>query len=251
METCKTAVVRTRDHEEHHDDDARPEGKSSVKCQKTSEHGTFTMEREMTSNAIQRMHNSINVMMRDRCNSCEEHQYHLDQMKSYMENQNVWESREEDLTVQILKKPALIYLSCARNPKIPQMSLVNQYLFYLKYGKSGTRKYIPSLHKIHVVLFSKDDLEELNTRWVKKIIKRFNHYSLSSPAVQNSLAGATQQLSSGNTSSLAVGKYSSSGIFITSSGNDLSILFLTYYSPILVIFTSTSAPPIQTTITPL
>nr|GEW14587.1 hypothetical protein [Tanacetum cinerariifolium] len=45
--------------------------------------------------------------------------------------------------------------------------------------------------------------------------------------VQTSSAGATQILSSGNTSSLAVAKYTSSGIFITSSGNDLSILFLT------------------------
>nr|GEX59249.1 hypothetical protein [Tanacetum cinerariifolium] len=44
---------------------------------------------------------------------------------------------------------------------------------------------------------------------------------------QTSLAGAFQQLSSGNTSSLAVTKYSSSGIFITGSGNDLSILFPT------------------------
>nr|GFB29738.1 hypothetical protein [Tanacetum cinerariifolium] len=35
------------------------------------------------------------------------------------------------------------------------------------------------------------------------------------------------QLSSGNTSSLAVAKYSSSGIFITGSENDLSILFPT------------------------
>nr|GEV33138.1 hypothetical protein [Tanacetum cinerariifolium] len=44
-------------------------------------------------------------------------------------------------------------------------------------------------------------------------------------ACANSSAGETQQLSSGNTSSLAVAKYSSSGIFITGSGNDLSILF--------------------------
>nr|GEV30897.1 hypothetical protein [Tanacetum cinerariifolium] len=45
--------------------------------------------------------------------------------------------------------------------------------------------------------------------------------------VQTSSAGATQILSSGNTSSLAVGKYSSSGIFIIGSRNGLSILFLT------------------------
>nr|GFA17520.1 S-adenosyl-L-homocysteine hydrolase [Tanacetum cinerariifolium] len=43
--------------------------------------------------------------------------------------------------------------------------------------------------------------------------------------VQTSSAGASQHLSSGNTSSLAVAKYFSSGIFITGSENDLSILF--------------------------
>ncbi|GJX40433.1 hypothetical protein Tco_0255423 [Tanacetum coccineum] len=192
------ATVCTRDHEDHHDDDASPEGESNAKRQKISKHGTFTTgidddyevptkevslellaemsKRKMTFDDIQIMQNAINVM-RDRCNSGEEHQYHLDQMKRYMENQIVWESREEDLTVQIPKKPGSVYLSCARNPKIPPMSLANQDLFCLKYGNLGTRKYIPSLHKIHVVPFPEDDLEELNTRWVKKIIKRFNHYA--------------------------------------------------------------------------
>nr|GEX03826.1 hypothetical protein [Tanacetum cinerariifolium] len=51
--------------------------------------------------------------------------------------------------------------------------------------------------------------------------------SLVNQRVANSSAGATQQLSIRNASSLAMAKYSSSGIFITDSGNDLSILFLT------------------------
>ncbi|GJT18078.1 hypothetical protein Tco_0876784 [Tanacetum coccineum] len=183
VETCRTVVVRTRDHEDHHDDDARPEGKSGAKRQKTSKNEHLQWNywlkclREMTSDDIQIMQNAINIMMRDRCNLGKEHQYHHDQMESYMRNQNVWESREEDLTMQIPKKPALVYLSYARNPKIPPMSLVNRDLFYLKYGKSGIRKYIPSLYKIHVVPFPEDDLEELNTKWVKKTIKKFNHYA--------------------------------------------------------------------------
>ncbi|GKD13756.1 hypothetical protein Tco_1198163, partial [Tanacetum coccineum] len=45
------------------------------------------------------------------------------------------------------------------------------------YGNSGTRKYIPSLHKIHAIPFLENDLEELNTRWVKKTIKRFDLYT--------------------------------------------------------------------------
>nr|GFA88609.1 hypothetical protein [Tanacetum cinerariifolium] len=39
--------------------------------------------------------------------------------------------------------------------------------------------------------------------------------------IANSLAGVTEQLSSGNSFALAVAKYSSRGIFITSSGNAL------------------------------
>ncbi|GKA59497.1 hypothetical protein Tco_0758810 [Tanacetum coccineum] len=54
----------------------------------------------------------------------------------YMENENVCESREEDLTEKIPKKPVLVYLSCAINPKIPPISLVNQDLFYLKWVKN-------------------------------------------------------------------------------------------------------------------
>ncbi|GJU25194.1 hypothetical protein Tco_1163815 [Tanacetum coccineum] len=45
------------------------------------------------------------------------------------------------------------------------MSLVNQDLFYLKYGNSESKIYVPSLHKIHAFLFPEDDLKELNTRW--------------------------------------------------------------------------------------
>ncbi|GKC03784.1 hypothetical protein Tco_0995394, partial [Tanacetum coccineum] len=40
---CRTIVVRIRDHEDHHDDDARPEGESSTKRQKTFEHDTYSV----------------------------------------------------------------------------------------------------------------------------------------------------------------------------------------------------------------
>ncbi|GJW45002.1 hypothetical protein Tco_0073801 [Tanacetum coccineum] len=98
-------------------------------------------------------------------------------MQSYMESQIVWEGIEEYLTEHIPKKPALVFLNCVRNPKIPPMSSVNQDLFYLKNGNSGAMKYVPSLYKIHDFTFLKNDLEELNTRWVKKTIKTFNLYA--------------------------------------------------------------------------
>ncbi|GJX91538.1 hypothetical protein Tco_0344864 [Tanacetum coccineum] len=52
--------------------------------------------------------NALNVMMRSQYDSGEEHQYHLDQMKSCIESQIVWESRKEDLTLQIPHKPTQI-----------------------------------------------------------------------------------------------------------------------------------------------
>ncbi|GJY42451.1 hypothetical protein Tco_0429721 [Tanacetum coccineum] len=40
---CRLADVCTKKHEEHHDDDTLPEGESSVKRKKTSDHETYTM----------------------------------------------------------------------------------------------------------------------------------------------------------------------------------------------------------------
>ncbi|GJU76128.1 hypothetical protein Tco_1273198 [Tanacetum coccineum] len=37
----RLTIVCTRDHEDHHDDDAHPEGESSAKRQRTSEYGTY------------------------------------------------------------------------------------------------------------------------------------------------------------------------------------------------------------------
>ncbi|GJU94628.1 hypothetical protein Tco_1319384 [Tanacetum coccineum] len=154
VESCRVTVVRTRDHGDH-DDDARPEGESSAKRQKTSEHGTYTRDDQgIDDDEVPSEEVSPELLA-----------------KSYMESQIVWESKEEE-TLKIPKKLTPVFQSCVRNPKIPLMSLVNQDLFYLKNANSETRKYVPSLHKIHAFSFLENDLEELNTRWVKKTIKR-------------------------------------------------------------------------------
>ncbi|GKB18211.1 hypothetical protein Tco_0852134 [Tanacetum coccineum] len=62
----------------------------------------------------------------------------------------------------------------AENPNEPPMFLWNKDLFYLNHGNTEAKKYILSLHKIHVTPFLEDDLEELLTRWVDKVFKRFN-----------------------------------------------------------------------------
>ncbi|GJW44128.1 hypothetical protein Tco_0072927 [Tanacetum coccineum] len=193
VDPCRVDAFRRLDHEDHHDDDARPEGESSAKRQRMSKKSTYTrgesssqtmeestpsgsgtqeqqdfdarkgMKWVLTVDDQKRMQDALNDMMRSRCDSREEHQYHLDQMKSYMESQIVWESREEDLTLHIPKKPTLIFQSYERDPNAPPIVLVNKDLFYLKIGNSETRKYVLSLNKIHVFLFLENDLEELNT----------------------------------------------------------------------------------------
>ncbi|GKB81674.1 hypothetical protein Tco_0948569 [Tanacetum coccineum] len=48
---CRLATIRTIDHEDHHDDDARPKGESNAKRQRMSEHGTYTV-RESSSEQV-------------------------------------------------------------------------------------------------------------------------------------------------------------------------------------------------------
>ncbi|GJW34680.1 hypothetical protein Tco_0057600 [Tanacetum coccineum] len=152
-----------QDHEDHHDDDARLMGENSAKRQRTSEKEYDPWSEDQvndddevpskevtpkflakisrngkkwvpTSNDQQRMQDIIDDIIRSRCNSREEHAYHLDQMKRYMENKIVWESRAEDLTLHVPNKPPLV----------------------------------------HAFPFLENDLEELKSRRVRKVIKRFN-----------------------------------------------------------------------------
>nr|GEU71242.1 hypothetical protein [Tanacetum cinerariifolium] len=154
VEPCRVIIVRTPDHEDHHDDDACLEGEISTKEQLedfdawNDDQGTNDDEvpdeevspkllaevsgKGTTVDDLKRMQKALNDMMRSRCDSGKEHQCHLDKMKSYMESQTVWESRKEDLSLQIPKEPALIFLICARDPSVPPMTLLNQDLFYLK-----------------------------------------------------------------------------------------------------------------------
>ncbi|GJR78443.1 hypothetical protein Tco_0149228 [Tanacetum coccineum] len=82
----------------------------------------------------------VNEMLRQRCNSGEEH-------------------------------------LCQREPKAPPMTLLNQDLFYLRHANSGSKKYTLSLHKYPTVSFPENDFEELTTRWEKQKDKPEEVYS--------------------------------------------------------------------------
>ncbi|GJZ39982.1 hypothetical protein Tco_0586545 [Tanacetum coccineum] len=87
-------------------------------------------------------------MLRQRCTSGDEHQYHIDQMKNFLQH-----------------------------PEAPVLYLINQDLLYLKKGNSDPKKIVLSLHKFPVIVFNDDDIEERTSRLVNKCIKKFNPYA--------------------------------------------------------------------------
>nr|GEX32521.1 DNA helicase [Tanacetum cinerariifolium] len=76
-------------------------------------------------------------MLRLRCTSGDEHQYHIDQMKNFLKSDIVWEVK----------------------------------------GNSRPEKIVLSLHKFPAVVFNDDDIEERTSRWVNKYVKKFNPYA--------------------------------------------------------------------------
>ncbi|GJT25455.1 hypothetical protein Tco_0895392 [Tanacetum coccineum] len=116
-------------------------------------------------------------MLRQRCTSGDEHQYHIDQMKNFLKSDIVWESRKEFLASPHPQKTTPLVQSCRRDPEAPALSLINQDLLYLKKGKSGLEKIVLSLHKFPAIIFNDVDIEARTSRWVNKCVKKFNPYA--------------------------------------------------------------------------
>ncbi|GKA72944.1 hypothetical protein Tco_0779160 [Tanacetum coccineum] len=116
-------------------------------------------------------------MLRQRCTSGDEHQYHIDQMKNFLKSDIVWESRKEILVSPHPRKTTPLVHSCQKDPEAPTLSLINQDLLYLKKGNSGPEKIVLSLHKFPAIIFNDDDIEERTSRWVNKSVKKFNPYA--------------------------------------------------------------------------
>ncbi|GJR95553.1 hypothetical protein Tco_0267727 [Tanacetum coccineum] len=176
--TCKTSAVRPRDQDDPHDD-AHPKGENSAKRQKTSEYEAYVSgesssgqvneeerdDDEIPSKQVSqdimeevsltideaKLKKMANEMLRQRCTSGDEHQYHIDQMKNFLQSDIVWET--------------------------PTLSLINQDLLYLKKGSSRPEKIVLSLHKFPAIIFNDDDIEERTSRWVNKCVKKFNPYA--------------------------------------------------------------------------
>ncbi|GJX56790.1 retrovirus-related pol polyprotein from transposon TNT 1-94 [Tanacetum coccineum] len=82
-------------------------------------------------------------MLRQRCTSGDEHQYHIDQMKNFLQSDIVWESRKEILVSPHPRKITPLVQSCPE-------------------------KIVLSLHKFPAIVFNDDDIEERTSRWVNK-----------------------------------------------------------------------------------
>ncbi|GJX82758.1 hypothetical protein Tco_0332239 [Tanacetum coccineum] len=89
-----------------------------------------------------------------------------------MENQIVWESRQEDIRRPVPR--LLVFFGPQSNLNKPPRYLYNKDLFFLKHGNTEEKKYALLLHKIHAERFPEVDLEERINRWVRKEFKTFN-----------------------------------------------------------------------------
>ncbi|GKD71341.1 hypothetical protein Tco_1325431 [Tanacetum coccineum] len=124
-----------------------------------------------------RMEATLRDSLSNLARNAKEYAYHLEQSTSFLENQIVWESRQQDILRTIPK--TLIFYGPQRNPNEPLRPFHNKYLFVLKYGNTEERKYTLSLHKIHAEEFLEPDLEEKLNRWVRKssrLLMRMHSY---------------------------------------------------------------------------
>ncbi|GJY06759.1 hypothetical protein Tco_0373813 [Tanacetum coccineum] len=134
-------------------DDAHPEGENHAKRQKTSEYEAYVFgesssgqvnENEQGPSTLgnQEQEDDVDEMLRQRCTSGDEHQYHMDQMKNFLKSDIVWESRKEILVSPHPQKTTPLVQSCQRDLEAPPLSLINPDLL-----------------------------------WVNKCVKKFNHYA--------------------------------------------------------------------------
>ncbi|GKC56139.1 hypothetical protein Tco_1083737 [Tanacetum coccineum] len=87
-----------------------------------------------------RKENCYDEMLRQRCTSGDEHQYHIDQMKNFLKSDIVWESRKEILASLHPRNNTPLVQSCQRDPEAPALSLIIMIIFwYYEERSSGLR----------------------------------------------------------------------------------------------------------------
>nr|GEY24755.1 hypothetical protein [Tanacetum cinerariifolium] len=142
---CQTAAICPRDHGDHHDD-AHHEGENSSCTQEQLDEfdawmdGFGTDDNEVPTEEVSQ-------------ELWEEISGEIDEAQV----QKAVNDMKERLSLLNLQKPTPVYHNCHRDPKALPITLLNQDLFYLKYGNSRLNKYTLSLHKFPVYLWAKQD----------------------------------------------------------------------------------------------
>ncbi|GKE62649.1 hypothetical protein Tco_1513016 [Tanacetum coccineum] len=134
--TCRLSAVRPRDQDDPHND-ANPEGENSVKRQKTSEYEAYVAgesssgqvnEEERDDDEISTKQVSQDIMeevsltideaklkkmademLRQRCTSGDEHQYHIDHMKNFLKVTLFRKVERKLLSLYIHERPHLSF----------------------------------------------------------------------------------------------------------------------------------------------
>ncbi|GJZ39327.1 retrovirus-related pol polyprotein from transposon TNT 1-94 [Tanacetum coccineum] len=194
--TCRTSAVRPRDQDDPHDD-AHLEGENSAKRQKTSEYEAYVSGESSSG--------QVNEEEQDPSTSGNQEQVddydfwtnsyasNDDEIPMKQVSQDIME--EVSLTIDEAKlkkmadeineilvsphprKTTPLVQSYQRDPEAPALTLINQDLLYLKKGSLRPEKIVLSLHKFPLIIFNDDDIEERNSRWVNKCVKKFNPYA--------------------------------------------------------------------------
>nr|GEW10701.1 hypothetical protein [Tanacetum cinerariifolium] len=113
----QTSTIHLRDQDDPYDD-AHHEGENSAKNKKTSEHGTYVFgessfgqvnktekeSQELVEEMLETIDEAklgkvVDGILRQRCTLGDEYQYLIDQMQNFLNNDIVWESRREILTL--------------------------------------------------------------------------------------------------------------------------------------------------------
>ncbi|GJV62094.1 retrovirus-related pol polyprotein from transposon TNT 1-94 [Tanacetum coccineum] len=149
--TCKTSAVRLRDQDDPYDD-AYPEGENNDDEILTKQVSQDIVEEVSLAINEAELKKIANEMLRQRCTSGDEHQYHIDHMKNFLKSDIVWESRKEILASPHLRKTTPLV-------------------------QSWPKKIVLSLHKFPAIIFNDVDIEEQTSRWVNKCVKKFNPYA--------------------------------------------------------------------------
>ncbi|GJU11082.1 retrovirus-related pol polyprotein from transposon TNT 1-94 [Tanacetum coccineum] len=137
--TCRPSAIRPRDQDDPHDD-AHPEGENSPSTsgnqEQDDEFDFWTdsyasdndeiptkqvsqdiMEEISLTTDEPKLKKMVDEMLRQRCTSGDEHQYHIDQMKNFLQSDIVWESRKEILVSPHLRKITPLVQRCQRDPE--------------------------------------------------------------------------------------------------------------------------------------